>query len=125
MGPDEALPALMRRARLLAMPSLVEGFGLAVLEALACGTPVLVSRHPPFTEHLDSCPAVAWCDPEDESSIASGLQQAALLPRPATPPPVCLAHGWARSAELHEAWYREVLQQDAARATPLPASITI
>lgn len=122
--PDETLPALMRRARVLAMPSLVEGFGLVALEALACGTPVLVSRRPPFTEHLDGCPAVAWCDPEDECSIAQGLRQAAALPRPATPPPVCLDHAWARSAALHEAWYREVLARAAAPADLLPAFST-
>src|SRR5690606_33154596 len=50
--PDETLPALYRRADVLAMPSVKEGFGLAVLEALACGTPAIASRIPPFTEHL-------------------------------------------------------------------------
>ena len=109
--PDAALPALMRRARLLALPSLVEGFGLVALEALACGTPVLVSSRPPFTEHLAGCAAVAWCDPLDEGSIAAGLRQAARLPRPPAPPRVCLEHGWMRSAALHEAWYREVLRR--------------
>lgn len=107
--PDEMLPALMRRATVLAMPSLVEGFGLAALEALACGTPVLVSRRPPFTEHLHDTPAVAWCTPEDTASIAAGLQAAALLPRLGTPPAVCRAHSWARSAALHEAWYARAL----------------
>ncbi|HVR48195.1 MAG TPA: glycosyltransferase, partial [Pseudorhodoferax sp.] len=108
--PDALLPALMRRADVLAMPSLVEGFGLAALEALACGTPVLVSRRPPFTETLDSTPAVAWCDPESVSSIAAGLTDALALPRLSAPPPVCLAHSWARSAALHEAWYQRVLE---------------
>lgn len=107
---DGLLPPLMRRARLLAMPSLVEGFGLVALEALACGTPVLVSERPPFTEHLRGCASVAWCDPEDVASIAAGLQRAAQLPRPAEPPAVCLQHSWHRSAQLHEAWYRRVLQ---------------
>jgi glycosyltransferase involved in cell wall biosynthesis len=121
--PDETLPALMRRARLLAMPSLIEGFGLVALEALACGTPVLVSQQPPFTEHLGGCAAVAWCDPLDEASIAAGLQQAALLPRPPSPPPVCLDHGWARSAALHEDWYHEVLRPHATRAAPVSAAV--
>ncbi|CAN7338850.1 MSMEG_0565 family glycosyltransferase [Pseudorhodoferax sp. LjRoot39] len=106
--PDALLPALMRRADLLAMPSLVEGFGLAALEALACGTPVLVSRRAPFTETLHDTPAVAWCDPEDVASIATGLQQALALPRLMEPPPVCVAHSWARSAALHEDWYQRV-----------------
>ena len=104
--PDAALPALMRHARLLAMPSLMEGFGLVALESLACGTPVLVSRRAPFTEHLTGVGHVAWCDPEDTASMAAGLQSAALLPRPSRPPPVCLAHGWDSSAARHEDWYR-------------------
>ncbi|WP_326535908.1 MSMEG_0565 family glycosyltransferase [Pseudorhodoferax sp.] len=108
--PDALLPALMRRADVLAMPSLVEGFGLAALEALACGTPVLVSRRPPFTETLEGTPAVAWCDPEHVASIAAGLADALALPRLSSPPPVCVAHSWARSAALHEAWYQRVLE---------------
>ncbi|MFG6430923.1 MSMEG_0565 family glycosyltransferase [Roseateles sp. LYH14W] len=107
--PDEALPALMRRADVLAMPSLVEGFGLVALEALACGTPVLVSNRPPFTEHLHDTPSVALCNPEDIASIAAGLQTAARMPRLTTPPPVSVAHSWERSAAVHEAWYRRAL----------------
>jgi glycosyltransferase-like protein len=107
--PDEAIPTLMRRADVLAMPSLVEGFGLVALEALACGTPVLVSERPPFTEHLRGTASAVWCDPEDEASIAAGLAAASRLPKFAAPPSVCLAHAWERSAELHEAWYRRTL----------------
>jgi glycosyltransferase-like protein len=120
--PDGLLPPLMRRARLLAMPSLMEGFGLVALEALACGTPVLVSERPPFTEHLRECAAVAWCDPEDIASIAAGLQHAAQLPRRAEPPPVCLQHSWDLSARLHEAWYRRVLHADVRRRAQ-PSSV--
>lgn len=106
---DPLLPALMRHARLLAMPSLMEGFGLVALEALACGTPALVSRRAPFTEHLADEPAVGWCEPEDVASIALGLQTTARLPRPQATPQVCLDHGWATSAATHEAWYRQAL----------------
>jgi glycosyltransferase-like protein len=115
--PDAAVPALLRRASVLASPSLMEGFGLAAIEALACGTPALVSRRAPFTEHLAGCPHVAWCDPEEIDAIAAGLREAAHLPCPATPPAVCLAHSWERSAARHEAWYRGVLQRCAAPAT--------
>ena len=111
--PDPMMPVLMRRAAVLAMPSLVEGFGLVALEALACGTPVLVSRRPPFTEHLAGQPHVAWCEPEDVASIAEGLRTAMALPRPEAPPDVCRAHSWARSAAAHEAWYARVLQAHA------------
>jgi glycosyltransferase involved in cell wall biosynthesis len=42
--PDQDLAALYRQARLFVFPSIYEGFGLPVLEAMACGTPVLVSN---------------------------------------------------------------------------------
>ncbi|MCE4555337.1 MSMEG_0565 family glycosyltransferase [Pelomonas sp. P8] len=119
--PDAALPALMRRATLLAMPSLVEGFGLAALEALACGTPVLVSQRRPFTEHLAGVPGVAWCDPEAIDSIATGLRHAATRPKLSEPPAVCTEHSWARSAALHADWYRRTL---ATHAEPAEAAFT-
>lgn len=118
--PDEMLPTLMRRADVLAMPSLVEGFGLVALEALACGTPVLVSMRPPFTEHLRDEAAVAWCDPERIDSIAAGLQSAARMPKLGPPPAVCLAHAWERSAALHEAWYLRTLRESIS--TPAEAT---
>jgi glycosyltransferase-like protein len=117
--PDEMLPTLMRRADVLAMPSLVEGFGLVALEAMACGTPVLVSNRAPFTEHLQDAPAVAWCDPERIESIAAGLQSAARMPKLSAPPAVCVAHAWERSAALHEAWYLRTLH--ASTTTPAEA----
>lgn len=48
--PQEALPYLYNLADALLFPSVVEGFGLPVLEAAACGTPVLVSRDPALLE---------------------------------------------------------------------------
>jgi glycosyltransferase involved in cell wall biosynthesis len=50
--PDERLGALYRLAAALAFPSLLEGFGLPALEAMASGTPVAASRHGSLTEVL-------------------------------------------------------------------------
>ena len=48
--PDDRLPALYQHAHAFVMPSLVEGFGLPILEAMAAGTPVIHSDHPALME---------------------------------------------------------------------------
>jgi glycosyltransferase involved in cell wall biosynthesis len=73
--PDEELAALYRGARALAYPSLYEGFGLPVLEAMACGAPVVTSRGG-ATEEVAGDAAVL-VDPLDPGSIAAGLEEAA------------------------------------------------
>ncbi len=69
--PHEDLPGLLGGARGLVMPSLCEGFGLPILDAFACGTPVL-------TSNLSSMPDIAgdaavYCDPRSQTSIAEGI----------------------------------------------------
>ena len=72
--PDEELAALYRGARCLVYPSLYEGFGLPVLEAMACGTPVVTSEGG-ATEEVAGGAAVL-VDPRDPGSIAAGIQEA-------------------------------------------------
>lgn len=50
--PEEHLPTVLASAQLLVMPSLYEGFGIPPLEALAAGTPVVVTDLPVFRENL-------------------------------------------------------------------------
>lgn len=73
--PDHLMPSLYRRASALVFPSLNEGFGLVVLEALACDIPVVVSRIRPFTDFLSE-DDVHWCDPQDSTSIANAMLNA-------------------------------------------------
>lgn len=73
--PDADFPALYRIAAALALPSVKEGFGLAVVEAMASGLPVVASRIAPFTEYLGPGDA-AWCDPLDPASIAAAMDRA-------------------------------------------------
>ena len=69
--PDEDMPALYSGATLLAFPSLYEGFGLPVLEAMACGTPVLTSQGSATEEVAGGAAALA--DPRSQSSIEGAL----------------------------------------------------
>ena len=71
---DDELAALYRGARCLVYPSLYEGFGLPVLEAMACGTPVVTSRGG-ATEEVAGDAAVL-VDPLDTASIAAGIEEA-------------------------------------------------
>jgi glycosyltransferase-like protein len=103
VGQDD-MPTLYRIAEVLVFPSLLEGFGLVALEAIACGTPVVVSALPPFTEHLGEGD-VLWCDPKRSSTIADAM---ALALRPpvrarlaARAEAVLGRHDWTRVAARH------------------------
>ena len=114
---DAEMPSLFRLADGLLMPSLREGFGLAVLEALASGTPVVVSRRPPFTEYLGESDAY-WADPLDAASIAAAMQLALQRASPARAgvPEVCARYSWPASAQRHLALYRSLRVSDPVRA---------
>jgi glycosyltransferase-like protein len=110
---DPDMPALMRNADVLAMASLREGFGVAALEALASGTPVVVSRRAPFIEYLspdEEVDHVCWSDPDSVASIAQALDRAVRTgsaPGPGgSTPAVCDQFSWQASAAAHEAIYR-------------------
>ncbi len=68
---DADLPALMSGADAFAYISLYEGFGVPVLEAMACGTPVLGSTDPAISEV--AADAALLCDPTDLDAIVDGL----------------------------------------------------
>lgn len=69
--PFGSLPALYSSAEFFCYPSLYEGFGLPVLEAMACGTPVLTSMRSSMSEVAGD--AALMADPEDVGSIADGF----------------------------------------------------
>ncbi len=70
---DVDLPALYSAASLFAYPSLYEGFGLPVLEAMACGTPVVASKRSSLPEVVGE--AGLLVDPLDVTAIAAAMAQ--------------------------------------------------
>ena len=72
--PDDELARLFRGAAALVYPSLYEGFGLPVLEAMATGTPVVTSAGGATAELADG--AAVLVDPLDVDSIAAGIEEA-------------------------------------------------
>ena len=105
---DGELAMLMRGARCLVYPSLYEGFGLPVLEAMACGTPVVTSRGG-ATEEVAGGAAVL-VDPRDPAAIAAGIEEAARRREELVAAGRARAapFTWERSADLVEALWREL-----------------
>jgi glycosyltransferase involved in cell wall biosynthesis len=113
------LPGFFGGATVVAFPSRGEGFGLPVLEAMACGAPVL-------TTHCTSLPevggeAVAYTE-QDADSIRDALR-ALLDDAPRREALAIAGHAraqefsWAASAEAHLACYRRAAEQHAADAS--------
>jgi glycosyltransferase involved in cell wall biosynthesis len=69
--PDDDLPALYNAATLLVMPSRYEGFGLPVLEAMACGTPVICSNTSSLPEVAGEAALLA--SPDDARTWAEAI----------------------------------------------------
>ncbi|MCE5230308.1 glycosyltransferase family 4 protein [bacterium] len=69
--PDEVLPALYRKAFALIFPSVYEGFGMPVLEAMACGCPVVMSNAGSLPEIGGDC--ATYFNPRSSDSIARSL----------------------------------------------------
>lgn len=71
--PDEDMPAIYAACEALVFPSLAEGFGLPVVEAMACGTPVLLSRASCLPEVAGD--AALYFDPEDPTDMARAMSE--------------------------------------------------
>jgi glycosyltransferase-like protein len=124
---DTELPAWYAAADVLAFPSTKEGWGLAVLEAMSAGLPVVASDLPVFREYLrpgrdallvplDDAPAlaVALAAVLDDRRLAGRLRSAGRI--------VAARFSWARSAAEHQAIYARAgrtLSGHAATAIPV------
>jgi glycosyltransferase involved in cell wall biosynthesis len=104
---DDELPALYRGAEVFVYPSRFEGFGIPVVEAMACGVPCVVSAHPSLDEACGD--AAARVDAGSPEAIAGGIERAvrdrdALVERG-------LAHArrfsWVETGRIHLQGYAE------------------
>lgn len=116
---DWELAALYRIADALVFPSLKEGWGLVVLEAIAARLPVITARHPPFTEFLSEDQALL-VDPYSPTSVAQAMKKAIdpviakmLIENSQS---VLEQYTWSRSAQLHLESYQRIL-------SPSPLSV--
>jgi glycosyltransferase involved in cell wall biosynthesis len=71
--PEDDLAALYAAADLVVVPSLVEGFGLPALEAMASGTPVLAANSSSLPEVIGD--AGLLVDPSDEIALAAAIRE--------------------------------------------------
>lgn len=109
--PEEEMAAWYHTADLLTFPSVKEGFGLVVIEAMAAGLPVVATELPVFREYLVDGRDALLVPPADPAAIAAAvtrlLADEELRAR-------CVAHGrqvaagftWTASADRHRALYR-------------------
>ena len=114
--PHDQIPARLARSHVLCQPSLIEPFGLALLEAMAAGRSVVATRIGGPPEFVPP-QAGALVDPTDVDDIARGLRSAAALPCPNEAARAAASdHDLRRQAERVE----EILQK-AARDRPAGA----
>ena len=105
---DEELARLYRGAVAVVYVSLYEGFGLPVLEAMACGTPVVAPAGPPYDEFAEG---IAFqVDPRDPDSIAHGLQQAVASGSQPVGVRRAADFTWERMVQSHVDLYRELAE---------------
>jgi glycosyltransferase-like protein len=116
LGPvsDAQLEDLYRAADVFALPSVKEGFGLAVLEALAAGLPAVVSDLDVFRTYLADGESALLAPVGDHDALAAALVRAAAAPGLAARlrdggRAVVARHGWDAAAAAHEAAYSRFL----------------
>lgn len=116
--PLEDLPAMLSGASVVAYPSIGEGFGLPVLEAMACGATVLTTRELSLAEVGGN--AVAYCETSEESIaarlgelMADADERAALSTSAAAR---AADFTWRRAAEVHVKAYEAALHGAEGRA---------
>ncbi len=110
--PDEAVPALLRRAAAVAYPSAEEGFGMPALEALACEAPLVTTKGSVMEEVVGD--AALLVPAGDAEALAGALDMlvrgdARLDDRRALGRAIAARHTWEACADAHVEVYRSAL----------------
>jgi glycosyltransferase-like protein len=115
------MPGLYRLCTTLVSPSLAEGYGQCVLEAMACGTPVIVSERPPFTEYLAPGEAL-MVNPEDAEALTVAMRESLAPARRGrlrnAGIDAARVQTWAACAARHLPAYAALLQEPGLTAPP-------
>ncbi len=122
--PFEDLPALYSMAEMFVFPSMYEGFGLPVIEAMACGTPVITGPVPALVEiGSDAVERVERLDAASlaEAMVRLGVDPARRAQLAASGLTRARAFSWARAARETLDVYRRTLTGDGSSAVAMPA----
>ena len=105
----EDLCCLYQLADVFIFPSIKEGWGLVILEAIASGLPIITSNHPPFTEFLNVDQALL-IDPLDHNAIAQAmitiLQPTLAETLSQESQSILVNYTWEKSAKMHLEYYQ-------------------
>lgn len=114
--PSEKMPLLYASADVFVFPSVKEGWGLVLLEAMSAGVPVVSSNIPPMTEFLRDGVNAVLVDPMDYKSLARGILE--LLENPGLAAALtkngdetARYYSWASAAEKHTELYESILNE--------------
>jgi glycosyltransferase-like protein len=118
--PDDEVPRWYWAADAFVFPSLKEGFGLALLEALAAGLPVIATDIPVFREFLVPGEHALLTPPGDPEALAEAMALLVRDPRERRRlaergPALAATYPWDETARQHEGVYARVVARRAAR----------